>query len=135
MQNSPLHLDQGVANIRIFEYIRIFSGTNIRSYHIRIIFLIRIYSDIHSYHFFDMNIFGYSFVLFFGKKYIRIFIRIKNSYSPHPGWDSQRGIFKFSFTILGHSKHIIYHIFGWDDKMGSNSWDPTLTKSLFAGLP
>ena len=30
---------QGVANIRIFEYIRIFSGTNIRSYHIRIIFL------------------------------------------------------------------------------------------------
>ena len=29
---------QGVANIRIFEYIRIFSGTNIHSYHIRIIF-------------------------------------------------------------------------------------------------
>ena len=58
-----------------YEYIRIF---------VRIIFLIQIYSDIHSYHFFDMNIFGYSFVLFFGKKYIRIFIRIKNSYSPHP---------------------------------------------------
>ena len=30
---------QGVANIRIFKYIRIFSDTNIRSYHIRIIFL------------------------------------------------------------------------------------------------
>ena len=29
---------QGLANIRIFEYIRIFSDTNIRSYHIRIIF-------------------------------------------------------------------------------------------------
>ena len=56
---------QGVANIRIFEYIRIFSGTNIRSYHIRIIFLMRIYSDIHSYCFFDTNIFGYSFVSFF----------------------------------------------------------------------
>ena len=39
---------QGVANIRIFEYIRIFSDTNIRSYHIRIIFLIQIYSDIRS---------------------------------------------------------------------------------------
>ena len=36
--------NQGVANIRIFEYIRIFSLTNIRSYHIRIIFLMRIYS-------------------------------------------------------------------------------------------
>ena len=76
---------QGVANIRIFEYIRIFSGTNIHSYHIRIIFLMRIYSDIHSYeysfvsysyHFSDTNIFGYSFVLLFWYKYIRIFVRI-----------------------------------------------------------
>ena len=67
---------QGVANIRIFEYIRIFSGTNIRSYHIRIIFLMRIYSDIHSYCFFDTNIFGYSFVSFFWYEYIRIFVRI-----------------------------------------------------------
>ena len=56
---------QGVTNIRIFEYIRIFSDTNIRSYHIRIIFLMRIYSDIRSYCFFDTNIFGYSFVSFF----------------------------------------------------------------------
>ena len=59
-----------------YEYIRIF---------IRIAFLIRIYSEIHSYHLFDTNIFVYSFVSFFGNKYIRIFIRIKNSYSPHPG--------------------------------------------------
>ena len=57
--------NQGVAKIRIGEYIRIFSDTNIRSYHIRIIFLIRIYSDIRSYCFFDTNIFGYSFVSFF----------------------------------------------------------------------
>ena len=38
-----------------YEYIRIF---------IRIAFLIRIYSDIRSYHLFDTNIFGYSFVSF-----------------------------------------------------------------------
>ena len=62
--------------IQIYSYIRIFSDTNIRSYHIRIIFLIRIYSDIHSYHFFDTNIFGYSFVSFFWYEYIRIFVRI-----------------------------------------------------------
>ena len=48
-----------------YSYIRIFFDTNIRSYHIRIIFLIRIYSDIRSYCFFDTNIFGYSFVSFF----------------------------------------------------------------------
>ena len=42
-----------MTNIRIFEYIRIFSDTNIRSYHIRIIFLIQIYSDIRSYCFLD----------------------------------------------------------------------------------
>ena len=53
-----------MANIRILEYIRIFSDTNIRSYHIRIIFLMQIYSDIRSYCFFDTNIFGYSFVSF-----------------------------------------------------------------------
>ena len=35
---------------------------NIRSYHIRIICLIRIYSDIRSYHFFDTNIFGYIYL-------------------------------------------------------------------------
>ena len=57
------------------EYIQIF---------VRIVFLIRIYSDIRSYHFFDTNIFGYSFVSFFGYKYIRIFVRIENLYSPHP---------------------------------------------------
>ena len=51
--------------IWIYLYIQIFSDTNIRSYHIHIIFLIRIYSDIHLYHFFYMNIFRYSFVLFF----------------------------------------------------------------------
>ena len=50
---------QGVANIRIFEYIRIFSSMNIRSHH-----------------FFDANIFRYSFVLFFWYEYIRIFVRI-----------------------------------------------------------
>ena len=59
-----------VTNIRIFEYIRIFSATNIRSYHIRILFLIRIYSDIRSY-------------CFFQYEYIRIFVRIKISYSSH----------------------------------------------------
>ena len=58
-------MDYSVKNIRIIEYIRIFSATNVRLYHIRIIFLIRIYSDIHSYHFFYTNIFGYSFVSFF----------------------------------------------------------------------
>ena len=51
--------------IWMYSYIQIFSDTNIRSYHIRIICLIRIYSDIRSYHFFDTNIFGYSFVSFF----------------------------------------------------------------------
>ena len=66
---------QGVTNIRIFEYIRIFSDTNIRSYHIHI--------------FFDTNIFGYSFVSFFGYEYIRIFVRIENLYSPHPGQTPQ----------------------------------------------
>ena len=39
VQNSATDTKQGVANIRIFKYIRIFSDTNIRSYHIRIIFL------------------------------------------------------------------------------------------------
>ena len=37
------------------KYIRIF---------VRIVFLIRIYSDIHSYHYFDTNIFVYSFISF-----------------------------------------------------------------------
>ena len=46
--------EQGVANIQIFEYIRIFSGTNIHSYHIRIISLMRIYSDIRLYHIFHI---------------------------------------------------------------------------------
>ena len=88
------HIKNATSNIKsntniknliwIYSYIRIFSDTNIRSYHIRIICLIRIYSDIRSYHFFDTNIFGYSFVSFFGYKYIRIFIRIENLYSPHP---------------------------------------------------
>ena len=75
-------LDQGVANIRIFEYIRILFGTNIHSYHICVIFLMRIYSDIHSYcFFFYMNIFGYSFESFFymnifGYSFISFLIRI-----------------------------------------------------------
>ena len=59
-----------VTNIWIFKYIRIFSATNICSYHIRILFLIRIYSDIRSY-------------CFFQYKYIRIFVRIKISHSSH----------------------------------------------------
>ena len=33
----------------MYSYIRIFSDMNIRLHHIRIIFLIQIYSDIHSY--------------------------------------------------------------------------------------
>ena len=65
----------------MYSYIRIFSDMNIRSYHICIICLIRIYSDIHSYcfliriysdirsyRFLDINIFEYSFV---SKIYIR----------------------------------------------------------------
>ena len=81
----------------MYLYIRIFSNMNIRLYHIRIIFLIRIYSDIRLYcffytnifgysfvSFFYTNIFGYSFVSFFGYKYIRIFVCIENLYSPHP---------------------------------------------------
>ena len=58
-----MYAQHSVTNIRIFEYIRVFSDTNIRSYHIRIIFLIRIYSYIRSY-------------AFFGYEYIRIFVRI-----------------------------------------------------------
>ena len=78
------YMFQDVTNIRIFEYIRIFSNTNIPLYHICIIF-------------FDTNIFAYSFVLFFlykyirifirivfGYKYIRIFVCIENLYSSHP---------------------------------------------------
>ena len=42
-----------------FEYIWIFSDANI-----------------HSYNFFDTNIFGYSFVSFYWYEYIRIFVRI-----------------------------------------------------------
>ena len=128
LRTGLVDLDHSVTNIRIFEYIRIFSATNIRSYHIRILFLIRIYSYICSYHFFDPNIFGYSFVsyfsyhsvlnirifeyirifsatnirsyhirilfliriysdirsyCFFQYEYIRIFVRIKISYSSH----------------------------------------------------
>ena len=49
--------------------IQIFSYTNIRSYHIRIIFVSFFYSNIFGYSFvlffFYMNIFGYSFVSFF----------------------------------------------------------------------
>ena len=60
----------------MYSYIRIFSDTNIRSYHIRIIFFMRIYSDNHSYCFSNTNIFGYSFVSFFWYEYIRIFVRI-----------------------------------------------------------
>ena len=63
----------------IYLYIQIFSNTKIRSYHIiflykyiwifiRIIFLIRIYSDMRLYRFWDINIFKYSFV---SKIYIR----------------------------------------------------------------
>ena len=65
-----------VTNIRIFEYIRIFSATNICSYHIRILFLIHTYIYIRSYHFFDPNIFGYLFVSFFWYKYIQIFVEV-----------------------------------------------------------
>ena len=66
---------------KVYEYIQIFSYTNIDSYHIRIIFLIQIYSDIclyyffiqiysdiHSYNFWDIDIFKYLFV---SKFYIR----------------------------------------------------------------
>ena len=44
----------------------------------------QIYSDIRSYCCFDTNIFGYSFVSFFGYNYIQIFVRIENLYSSHP---------------------------------------------------
>ena len=73
-----------VCIIFLYEYIRIF---------VRIIFLIQIYLDIHSYYFFDTNIFGYLFVSFFGHKYIRIFTCIKNLYSSHPGRDPTFGHF------------------------------------------
>ena len=48
-----------------YSYIQIFSVRNIRAYYIRIIFSIRIYSDIRSYHFFYTNIFGYIRIVFF----------------------------------------------------------------------
>ena len=75
--NNRWDVWQGVANIRIFECIRIFSDTNVRSYRIRIIFFMRIYSDICLYCFFDTNIFGYSFVSFFCYEYIRIFVPVE----------------------------------------------------------
>ena len=46
---------------QIFGYSNIFEYFPVRIF-IRIIFLMQIYSDIHSYFFFDTNIFGYSFV-------------------------------------------------------------------------
>ena len=62
-------------NIQIFEYfpIRIFVRIIFVSFFlykyirifVRIVFLIQIYSHIRWYHFFDTNIFGYSFALFF----------------------------------------------------------------------
>ena len=62
--------------IRMYSYIRIFSDTNIRLYHIfvssfwynyirifvRMIFLTQTYSDICSYRFLDIDIFEYLFV-------------------------------------------------------------------------
>ena len=62
------------SNIRIF-LIRIF----IRTF-VRIIFCIRIYSDIRSYQNFVTNIFGYSFVSKFWYEYIRIFVRFFYEY-------------------------------------------------------
>ena len=88
-------------NIRIFEYIRIFSVPNIFiSKYIRLFSVSRIYSDIRSYNFCLPNIFGYSFGLFSATwiysnihldyyehpKYIRIFIHTpKKLFGIH--WD------------------------------------------------
>ena len=92
----------------MYSYIQIFSDTNIRSYHIRIICLIRIYSDIRSYHFFYTNIFGYSFVSFFGYKYIQIFVRIENLYLSHPGTN---GYFYQGNPILLKRQRKIWYCF------------------------
>ena len=62
------------------EYIRIFSDTNIRSYHIRNICLLRIYSDIRSYQNFDTNIFVYSFV---SNNFIQIHSDIRSYQNPY----------------------------------------------------
>ena len=81
-----------------------FFDTNIFGYSFVLLFLIRIYSDICSYHLFDMNIFGYSFVSFFGYKYIGIFVRIENLYSPHPGLNLNWRPLWFCLNVVQHVK-------------------------------
>ena len=106
-----------MTNIRIFEYIQIFSATNIRSYHIRILFLIRIYSYIRSYHFFDPNIFGYSFVSYFSYhsvlnirifEYIWIFSKTNiRSYHIRILFFNTN-IFGYSFVSKFHIRHTMF---------------------------
>ena len=86
-----------------YEYIRIFD---------RIIFLIRIYWDIRSYHFLDMNIFEYSFVS-------KIYIRHTLVY--HDVWmiDIAEGVLRKRRKHLNISR--VYHVYSlhiWDHKAG-----------------
>ena len=74
--NRTFHMDrslnQSVTNIFEYPNIRIFLiQIYIRTF-VRINILIRIYSDIRSCQFFDMNIFGHSFV---SKNYSNIFVK------------------------------------------------------------
>ena len=96
--------------IQIYSYIWIFSNTNIRSYYIRIIFLIRIYSDIHSYHFFDTNILG-------GYLLIRIFVRIIFLIQLYSDIRSYRfldiNIFKYSFVSKIYIRHTLHYTYAF----------------------
>ena len=63
IQHLTSNLKPNIKNLLcIYSYIRIFSNTNIRLYHIRSIFFVQIYSDIRSYRFLEINIFEYSFI-------------------------------------------------------------------------
>ena len=85
---------------------------NIHSYHIRIIFLIRIYSYIHSYCFFDTNIFEYSFV---SKIYIRHTLLNMWPYHLMNDWLTQSQYFYFWHTKSDGKKWSDQHFdFFWN---------------------
>ena len=73
---QPLASNLKLISKILYEFIRTFKYFPIWIF-VRIIFLIRIYSDVCSYWFFDTNIFKYSFVTFSWYKYIRIFVCIE----------------------------------------------------------
>ena len=88
---------------------------------------IRIYSNIfrykysfvsYSYHFFDANIFRYSFVLFFWYEYIRIFVRIIFLIRIYSDIRSYRffiriysNIFRYKYSFVSYSYHFFIRIY------------------------